>query len=62
MKPFSNVDTNKILGDRFIPMRNSIENSNLYTKSNNIQNDKILESILPCKSRLLNFNKEVKQK
>ena len=39
IKPFANVDTNRILGDRFIPMRNSLENSNLYTKIDDKKND-----------------------
>lgn len=39
IKPFTNVDTNKILGDRFIPMRNSLEDSHLYNKITNVKND-----------------------
>lgn len=58
LNPFTNIDTNKILGDRFIPMRNSIEDSHLYSKISKATNNDILDSILPSKNRLFNFNKK----
>lgn len=58
---FANIDQNRLISDRFIPLRSSINDNVGYLTNNQFSNEKnLMDDFIPKKQRLFNYNKSLR--